>query len=273
MNKLILGRYFPGESYLHRLDPRLKLVAALYFIGLLFFVENGQGYIWLFLFTFLLMRLSGVSYSVYFKGIRPLIWLILFAVMLRVMFTGGGTIYFSLGPIMISRFGLLSGFYTFSRFIMIILISTIVTLTTKSIDLTDAIHALVKPLRLMRIPVDDFALMLSISLRFVPNLLDETQKVMDAQRARGVVFGEGNLIEQMKKLVPIVLPLFVSSLKRAEEMADVMEVKGYRSGVKRSSFRQLKWHLRDGVAIICIIILTLGVSFFNNINFVLLFNI
>lgn len=268
MNKLILGRYFPGNSFLHRLDPRAKLVAAIYFIGLLFYADNILGYFWLFGFTLLMMRMSGVSLLTYLKGVKPLIWLILMAVFLRILFTGGGTLYFSKGPFMISSFGLLLGFYTFSRFVMIIFISTVLTLTTKPIDLTDAIDYLLKPLNLLGISTSDFSLMLSISLRFIPNLLDETQKVLDAQRARGVVFGEGNLIEQMKKIVPLIIPLFSSSLKRAEEMADVMEVKGYQSDKKRSSFRQLTWKSCDTLSMVIMLILTIGVFLLNQFTLI-----
>lgn len=263
MNKLILGRYFPGNSFLHRIDPRAKLLAALYYIGLLFFVDHLVGFIWMIGFTLLVIKFSGVSLSIYIKGIKPLIWLILMSVFFRVIFTAGGTIYFSKGPFAISSYGLLLGFFSFNRFILIIIVSTALTLTTKPIDLTDAIDALLKPLRLLGISTAEFSLMLSISLRFIPNLLDETQKVLDAQRARGVVFGEGNLLEQMKKIVPLIIPLFSSSLKRAEEMADVLEVRGYQPSKKRSSFRQLSWRFHDTASLLIMGILTIGVIILN----------
>jgi len=263
MNKLILGRYFPGNSFFHRMDPRAKLIATIYFIALLFFVDHTVGYLWMLSFTLLVINISGVSLSIYLRGIKPLIWLILMAVFFRVVFTAGGTLYLSVGPFTVSSYGLLLGFYSFNRFTLIILISTVLTLTTKPIDLTDAIDALLKPVRLLGVSTADFSLMLSISLRFIPNLLDETQKVLDAQRARGVIFGEGSLIEQMKKIVPLIIPLFSSSLKRAEEMADVMEVRGYQSGKKRSSFRQLIWHSRDTGSLVIMLFLTIGIIFLN----------
>ncbi|WP_182201773.1 energy-coupling factor transporter transmembrane component T family protein [Paraliobacillus salinarum] len=256
MNKLILGRYFPGESWLHQIDPRAKLVAAISFIAILFIAVNWQGYLLLGLFTIFVMRLSGISFKMYIRGVRPLIWLILFTVSLQVLFTAGGTVYVNWGPITISEYGLINGVFIFCRFVMIIFISTVVTLTTKPIDLTDGINALLSPLRLIKVPVDDISLMLTIALRFIPNLLDETQKIMDAQRARGTTFGEGSLVEQMKKLAPIIMPLFVSSLKRAEDMADVMEVRGYQSSKPRSSFRKLAWKKRDTVAIVTMVVLT-----------------
>lgn len=266
MNKLILGRYFPGESWIHQLDPRGKLVAAIYFIGILFFAEGWLGYLLLLGFTLLVMQMSGVSLKIYLRGVRPLIWLILFTVTLQVLFTAGGTIYFDWGPFTVSSYGLINGVFIFLRFVMIIFISTVVTLTTKPIDLTDAIHALLRPLRVVKVPVEDFALMLSIALRFIPNLLDETQKVMDAQRARGTTFGEGTLIQQMKTLVPIVLPLFVGSLKRAEDMADVMEVRGYQSDKPRSSYRQLTWTRYDTVSIIIMLLLTAMLMLVNRLG-------
>lgn len=258
MNKLILGRYFAGDSWLHHLDPRAKLVAAIYFIGIIFIANNWQTYLLLWLFTFFVMFLTEVKIKTYLRGVRPLIWLILFTVFLQVLFTAGGTIYVDWGPITISKFGLINGVYIFLRFVMIIFISTVVTLTTKPIDLTDGINSLLRPLRLFKLPVDEISLMLSISLRFIPNLLDETQKVMDAQRARGTTFGEGSLVDQMKKLVPIIMPLFVSSLRRAENMADVMEVRGYQSNEPRSSFRRLSWRKSDTLSLIVMVILTVA---------------
>ncbi|BAM46208.1 energy-coupling factor transporter transmembrane component T family protein [Amphibacillus xylanus] len=266
MNKLILGRYFPGNSLIHQLDPRAKLCLAIYFIALLFFVNSIVGYLLMIGFVFCVIKLTGVSVRIYLRGIRPLIWLILMAVFFRVIFTAGGTIFVSKGPIAISSYGLLLGFYTFNRFVLIILISTVLTLTTKPVDLTDAIDALLKPLRLIGISTSEFSLMLSISLRFIPNLLDETQKVLDAQRARGVEFGEGRLTEQMKKIVPLIIPLFSSSLKRAEEMADVLEVRGYQPGQKRSSFRRLSWQMRDTISLVLMGCLTIGVVVLNQLT-------
>lgn len=260
MNKLILGRYFPGDSWLHRLDPRAKLVAVIYFIGILFLANNWQTYTLLWIFTIVIMRLSGVSISTYIKGVRPLIWLILFTVCMKILFTAGGTIYVDYGPFTISSFGIVHGIYTFCRFVMIIFVSTVLTLTTKPIDVTDGINSLLRPLRRFKVPVDEISIMLSISLRFIPTLLDETQKVMDAQRARGTEFGEGSLIKQMKTLVPIFLPLFVSSMNRAEELANLMEVRGYQSGSTRSTFRQLNWQQRDTVSLGLMLLLTVGLA-------------
>lgn len=255
MNRLIIGRYFPGNSLVHQLDPRFKLVFVLYYIGLLFFLDSVLLQVIFFALTMSIMLMTKVSLKTYIRGVRPLIWLILFATVLRVLTTRGGTIYYDAGFLTVSEFGLISGLYTFLRFVEMIFISTVLTLTTKPIDLTDAIYFILKPLRYLYVPVEELSLMLSIALRFIPNLLDETEKVMNAQKARGMVFGEGHLIEQMKVLTPLVLPLFAHSLKRAEDMADVLEVKGYKSGEKRTHYRELTWRTKDtiGVGVLCLL--------------------
>ncbi|MER2058852.1 MAG: energy-coupling factor transporter transmembrane component T [Niallia sp.] len=245
MNKLILGRYFPGESWLHLLDARAKMISVVLLIVMLFIADNWQAYLFLWLVTLVIMHLSQVPFRTYVRGVKPMIWLILFTVVLQVLFTSGSKVYVTWGPISISEYGLINGLFIFSRFVMIVFLSTVLTLTTKPIDLTDGINKLLSPLRLVKIPVDDISIMLSISLRFIPNLLDETQKVMDAQRARGTEFGDGSLFKQMKTLVPIFLPLFASSLNRAEEMANMMDVKGYQSGIRRSTFRRVYWKKQD----------------------------
>ncbi|MBS4199386.1 energy-coupling factor transporter transmembrane protein EcfT [Bacillus sp. FJAT-49732] len=261
MNKLILGRYFPGQSFLHHLDPRAKIIAGFYFIIILFLANNWQAYLLLWLFTLLVIRLSEISFLIYIRGLKPLIWLILFTVFLQILFTAGGHIYVEYGMITISQFGLMNGFYIFCRFIMIVFISTVITLTTKPIDLTDGINRLLHPLRYLKIPVDEMALMLSISLRFIPNLLDEAQKVMDAQRARGTEFGVGNVLQQMKALVPIFIPLFVSSLNRAEDLANTLEVRGYQTSKLRSSYRKLHWCSKDTNVMLIMVLLTICLVF------------
>ncbi|WP_010632120.1 energy-coupling factor transporter transmembrane component T family protein [Sporolactobacillus vineae] len=263
MNKLILGRYFPGNSLIHHLDPRAKLVAAIAFILIAFLAGNVPGLVLLWLFTFLAMALSGVGFRIYLRGVRPLIWLILFTVLLQILFISGGRTYVEWGPFTVSSFGIETAVFIFSRFVTIIFFTTVVTLTTRPVDLTDGLTFLMRPLRLFHVPVDELSMMVSIALRFIPNLLDETQKIMDAQRARGAVFGEGSLFHQMKVLVPIFLPLFASSLNRGEELANVMDVRGYRAEARRSSFRQLHWRGRDTISMLALLALAAGLAALN----------
>lgn len=258
MDKLIFGRYIPGDSWIHKLDPRAKLLGTVIFIGVIFLANNWLTYLLLLLFTLAAIRLSTIKLSFFINGVKPLIWLILFTVVLQVLFTGGNTVYFDWGPIIISQEGLLNGVFIFCRFVLIIFMSTLLTLTTMPLSLTDAIEYLLRPLKVIKVPVYEIALMLSIALRFVPTLMDETEKIMNAQRARGVDFGEGNIFQQMKAIVPILIPLFVSSFNRAEELATAMEARGYNGGEGRTKYRQLAWASRDTIAMLAYAVMTVG---------------
>lgn len=261
MDKLIFGRYIPGDSIIHRLDPRAKLLSAMAFIAIIFLANNFITYLILTLFVLAALKLSGIKFSFFINGVKPLIWLILFTVLLQVLFTAGSTILFRFGPIVVSKEGLINGVFIAFRFVLIIFVSTLLTLTTMPLSLTDAIEFILKPFKAVKLPVHEIALMLSIALRFVPTLMDETEKIMNAQRARGVEFGEGNLYNQMKAIVPMLIPLFVSSFNRADELATAMEARGYRGGEGRTKFRQLEWTSKDtnliltmvGMAILLII--------------------
>lgn len=261
MNKLILGRYIPGDSVLHRMDPRAKLLASFYYIGIIFLARTWQAYALLLVFTVALIGISKIKLDFFIKGVKPLLWLILFTVLLQIFFTRGGHVYWQWGFLTLTQYGLINGAYIFMRFVLIIFMSTLLTLTTPPLSLADAIESILKPLKVVHFPVYEVALMLSIALRFVPTLMDETTKIMDAQRARGVDFGEGNLFQQMKAIVPILIPLFVSSFNRADDLATAMEARGYQGGEGRSKYRILKWRTRDTVAFITMGLLTVALLF------------
>ncbi|MDG2979877.1 energy-coupling factor transporter transmembrane protein EcfT [Latilactobacillus curvatus] len=261
MNKLILGRYIPGDSVLHRMDPRAKLLASFYYIGIIFLARTWQAYALLLVFTLALIGMSKIKLDFFIKGVKPLLWLILFTVLLQIFFTRGGHVYWQWGFLTLTQYGLINGAYIFMRFVLIIFMSTLLTLTTPPLSLADAIESILKPLKVVHFPVYEVALMLSIALRFVPTLMDETTKIMDAQRARGVDFGEGNLFQQMKAIVPILIPLFVSSFNRADDLATAMEARGYQGGEGRSKYRILKWRTRDTVAFITMGLLTVALLF------------
>ncbi|MDZ7835253.1 MAG: energy-coupling factor transporter transmembrane component T [Alkalibacterium sp.] len=250
MDKLIFGRYIPGDSLIHRLDPRTKLMGAIWFIIIIFLANNWISYAALIVFVFTAVKLSEINPKFFINGVKPLIWLILFTVILQILFTSGQSIWFRFGPVVISEEGVLNGVFIFFRFVLIIFMSTILTLTTMPLSLTDAIEFLLRPFAAVKVPVHEIALMLSIALRFVPTLMDETEKIMNAQRARGIDFGEGNIYEQMKAIVPLLIPLFVSSFNRAEELATAMEARGYKGGEGRTKYRQLSWESRDTMVMV-----------------------
>ena len=258
MNKLIFGRYIPGDSIIHKLDPRAKLVASFYFIGVIFIANTSQSYLFAGLFTLGCVLLSKISLGFFIRGVRPLIWLILFTVALQMFFTTGGVVYWSWWIFTLTQYGVMNGIFIFCRFILIIFMSTLLTLTTAPLELSDAIEYLLRPLKVLHFPVHEISLMLSIALRFVPTLMDETEKIMNAQRARGVDFGEGNLIQKMKAVIPLLIPLFVSSFNRAEDLATAMEARGYNGGEGRTKYRKLDWHLRDTLTIVVFAVFTVG---------------
>lgn len=258
LDKLLLGRYLKGDSWIHKLDPRTKLIGTFAYIVVIFLANNWMTYGLLVLFTLGALLASKIPMKFFWNGVKPLLWVILFTVVLQMLFTTGGDVYFEWGVIRVTSFGVINSIYIFLRFVLIIFISTLMTLTTPPLQIADAIEAVMKPLEVVHVPVHEIALMLSIALRFVPTLMDEAQKIMNAQRARGVDFGEGNLFEQMKAIIPILIPLFVSSFNRAEELATAMEARGYQGGEGRSKYRVLHYEARDGVVALCFVVLTVA---------------
>ncbi|MGC6768719.1 energy-coupling factor transporter transmembrane component T family protein [Enterococcus sp. LJL128] len=261
MNKLIFGRYIPGDSFIHKMDPRAKLLASFYFIAIIFMANNWQTYSLLAVFTLTAVVVSKINIGFFIRGIRPLLWLILFTVALQMLFTQGGTVYFQWGIFSVTEFGVVNGLFIFCRFILIIFMSTLLTLTTPPLALSDAIEYLLRPFKVVKLPVHEISLMLSIALRFVPTLMDETEKIMNAQRARGVDFGEGNLIQKMKAVIPLLIPLFVSSFNRAEDLATAMEARGYQGGEGRTKYRILHWQKGDTIVMLIFVLLTVALIF------------
>ncbi|MBV7391347.1 MULTISPECIES: energy-coupling factor transporter transmembrane component T family protein [Enterococcus] len=261
VDKLIFGRFIPGDSVIHRMDPRAKLAGSFYFIAIAFLANSWPSFLFLGAVAISGVLLSKIDLRFFLKGVRPLIWLIIFTVALQMLFTRGGTIYWSWGIFSLSQYGVQNGLFIFCRFMLIIFTSTLVTLTTPPLSMSDAIESLLNPLKKIHVPVHEIALMLSIALRFVPTLMDETEKIMNAQRARGVDFGAGSIIQKIKAIVPLLIPLFVSSFNRAEELATAMEARGYRGGEGRTKYRRLKWGRNDSILVVIFAIVTVGLLF------------
>ena len=255
LDKLILGRYLQGDSWIHKLDPRTKLIGTFAFVLVIFLANNWVTYGLLIAYTLVALLLSKIPLGFFWKGIRPLIWVILFTVALQILFTSGGEVYFKWGFLQVTSEGIINAIFIFLRFVLIISFSTLLTLTTAPLQLTDAIEAVMKPLSVVKFPVHEVALMLSIALRFVPTLMDDTTRIMNAQRARGVDFGEGKIVQKIKSIIPILIPLFASSFKRADALAIAMEARGYNGGEGRTRFRRLAWKRNDSLAIISLLIL------------------
>lgn len=257
MDNMILGRYIPGNSIIHRLDPRSKLVAMILLIIIAFWANNPITNLILFIATGIFVILSEVPLSFFIKGLRSMFFLIAFTTLFQLFFISGGQVLFEMGFIKITSYGIEQAGIIFCRFVLIIFFSTLLTLTTMPLSLATAVESLLGPLKRFKIPVHEIGLMLSMSLRFVPTLMDDTIRIMNAQKARGVDFGEGNIIQKVKAMIPILIPLFATSLKRADSLATAMEARGYQGGNGRSQYRQLNWMNKDSVALLLVCVLGL----------------
>ncbi len=255
MDKLILGRYIPGNSILHRLDPRSKLLAMFGFLLMIFWANNLVTNALLIAFVLGMVVLSRIRLSFFINGLKPMIGIILFTTFFQVFFTPGATILWEFWIFKLSVEGLQQAAIIFVRFVLIIFFSTLLTLTTTPLSLADGIESGLAPLKRFRVPVHEIGLMLSMSLRFVPTLMDDTTRIMNAQRARGVDFNEGNLIQKVKSVIPILIPLFASSFKRADALATAMEARGYQGGDGRTKYRILEWKTVDSLAILVMVVL------------------
>ncbi|HFU4054647.1 TPA: energy-coupling factor transporter transmembrane protein EcfT [Streptococcus suis] len=264
MDKLILGRYIPGDSILHRLDPRSKLLAMFAFLLMIFWANNLVTNLLLTAFVFGLVMLSRIRLSFFINGLKPMIGIILFTTFFQAFFTPDATILWEFWIFKLSVEGLQQAGIIFVRFVLIIFFSTLLTLTTMPLSLADGIESGLAPLKRFKVPVHEIGLMLSMSLRFVPTLMDDTTRIMNAQRARGVDFNEGNLIQKVKSVIPILIPLFASSFKRADALATAMEARGYQGGEGRTKYRILAWKWADTVAILIMIALASVLYFLKN---------
>lgn len=258
MNKLIFGRYYPGNSFVHRLDPRLKLILNILFIVLIFFAQHWPSYVILGVVVVVSVWASGISLSFFLRGLRPMLWLILFTVGLQLFFTSGQHVYWQWGWLSLSREGLINAGYIAARFLLIIFMSTLLTLTTQPLEIADGLEYLISPLRVIKFPVNEVALMLSIALRFVPKLMDDTTKIMNAQRARGVDFNNGSLLKRAKALLPLLIPLMMSSIDIASDLTTAMISRGYRDGEGRTRYRILKWQMRDSWVLGAFVVISTG---------------
>lgn len=255
-SKVFFGLYVPTNSVLHRLDPRMKIIGCFWYVVIVFFANNLWTNLLLALFLLLLIGMSKVSLKMYWQGIRPLMWVILITAAVQLFFSTGGHTLWQWHFLTITSLGLIQSLYLIFRFAFIITISTVLTVTTTTLQLAAGIESLLKPLSYIKVPVSQLAMMLSIALRFIPTIMDEIQTIMDAQRARGMDFSAGNLFQRARRLVPVMIPLFVSSFKRADDLALAMEARGYEPGAKRTSYRRLQWQKGDTGALLAYILLT-----------------
>lgn len=264
LEKMIFGRFIPGDSFIHRLDARAKLIFVFLFIAIVFIANNWITYGILLLFTLFIIQLSKIRLYFLINGLKPVVILIIFTFLLHLIFTREGAIIFEWKFIKIYEEGLRQGIFISIRFFVLVILTSILTLTTTPISITDALETLLNPLKKWKLPVHELALMMSISLRFIPTLMDETDKIMKAQMARGSDMTTGSMKERMNAIVPLLIPLFVSAFKRAEDLATAMEVRGYKGGEGRTRYRKLEWATRDTIIIFALVVLAAVLVYFRS---------
>lgn len=253
LRDITLGQYYPTESVVHRLDPRVKLGGTLLYVISLFFFKNILGYLIAVLFLGLVIQLSKVPFKFMVKGMRAILLLLMITVVFNLFLTPG-TPLVSFWKLSITREGLVIACSMAVRLTLLVIGSSVMTLTTTPNNLTDGMEKMLKPLKLFKVPVHEVAMMMSIALRFIPILLEETDKIMKAQTARGADFEGGNLFRRARAMVPLLVPLFISAFRRANDLAMAMESRCYRGGEGRTKMKPLMYQKRDYLAYGCIVV-------------------
>lgn len=246
---LLIGQYYAASSPVHRLDPRSKILISGALVVVLFLIDGFRGYLVAAAAVAAVAALGRVPFRLLLRGLRPVLFLLVLTVVLHAFMSGReGEVLAALGPLRVTDEGLRLGLKMGVRLALLILFSSLLTLTTSPIELTDGLERLLRPANRVGVPVHDLAMMMTIALRFIPTLMDEADRIIKAQTARGADFQQGGLLQRVKALVPVLVPLFVSAFRRADDLALAMEARGYRGGEGRTRFKQLQLGPRDAVA-------------------------
>lgn len=247
LKDITIGQYLPGESFLHKLDPRTKIIAVIVYMISLFLVNNFWGLGLMLGLSLAVVIISGIPLKYFFRGIKAIVFIVLLTVALQMFMTPGEPLW-EFGFLKITKQGIHQAVFMGTRLVLLVSITSILTLTTTPIALTDGIETLLKPFAKIGVPAHELAMMMTIALRFIPTLIEETDKIMKAQSARGADFESGNLMERAKAMIPLLVPLFLNAIKRADDLALAMEARCYHGGDGRTRMKALQYTGRDGVA-------------------------
>ncbi len=260
--KIAIGNYYPTKSFMHSLDPRTKLFGVFYFLILIFNFNSVRSYVYAGIAVSLMIICSKIPLKIMLKSLRSILMIIIFTTIINLFFTAGDTLLFEIGFLKVTLEGVIFALRTIVRLVMIIISSSLLTLTTTPIALTDAIERALKPLAKVGVPYHDIAMIMTIALRFIPTLADELDKIMKAQISRGSNFETGNLMQKARSLLPVLVPLFVSSFRRADELAMAMESRCYRGDINRTKMKVLKYSKNDLYFLISMIVFGILAIFF-----------
>ena len=250
MLNITLGQYYPGNSFIHRLDPRTKILTTLLLIVAVFLANTAMGYGILCAMVLFIIAVSGLPFMLVLKSVKPLLFIILLTLVLHALMGQGEHVLYQWKFITVTEEGLRLGVKMAMRLILLLMISSILTFTTSPIILTDGIEALLRPFRVIGVPAHELAMMMTIALRFIPTLMEETDRIIKAQTARGADFSGGNLLVRAKNMLPILVPLFISAFRRADDLAIAMEARCYRGGEGRTRMHQLAYRSGDVLAFV-----------------------
>ena len=264
LKDITLGQYFPGNSLIHRLDPRTKLLALIAYIVALFSADNWLSYGLVFLFLAACIGVSQIPVKAFVRGMKPLVLILIFTGLLNLFLTPGETVLLSFWRITVTVEGVTRAIFMVVRILLLISGTFLLTYTTSPISLTDGLESLLSPLKKIRVPVHELSMMMCIALRFIPTLIEETDKIMSAQKARGADFESGKLLERVKALVPILVPLFISAFRRADELATAMECRCYHGGEGRTKMKLLRYKRRDFLSFAGLLLLVAAVVVLTN---------
>lgn len=261
---ITIGQYFPGESFIHKLDARAKLIVVFFALVEIFLCKNFLSLSLIVLFAIVSVAISKISFKVVFKGMKMIYFIIVLTSVLQIFYNDSGTVLLEWWKLKITTGGIFTAIFMAIRIICLILVSSLLTYTTSPTTLTDGISRLLSPLNKIKVPVDTLAMMMTIALRFIPTLIEEIDKIMNAQKARGADLDSGNLVQRAKALVPIFIPLFVNSFRRAYELAFAMECRCYNGNNKRTRMKQMKFSWRDAVAFVIVAVMLAGIILLNH---------
>lgn len=250
LRDITLGQYLPGSSFLHKMDARIKILLSVVFMIVIFCINSVFGYAALILFTGFIISVSKIPLRMMIKSIKPLMFFVVFTALLNVFFTRSGEVLFEVGFLTITKDGIIYATYMIIRIVILVLGTSLLTYTTSPIELTDGLEILLRPLSKIGLPSHELAMMMSIALRFIPTILEETDKIMKAQTARGADFESGNIIKRAKALIPLLVPLFISAFRRADELAMAMECRCYHGGSNRTKMNEPHMGKRDLWAVV-----------------------
>ncbi len=262
LKDITIGQYIPGNSIVHRLDPRVKMINIIILIISLFLIGRFTGFAIFLAFVIFTILISDLPVKRVLNGLKPIFFLILITLVLHIFLTKGGTVFWQWRFISIEEEGIYTGLFMVSRILLLIMFTSILTLTTSPLQLTDGIEYLLSPLKRFGVPASELSMMMTIALRFIPTLLEEADKIMKAQMARGADFESGNIIQRARNLIPLLVPLFISAFRRADDLALAMESRCYQGGEGRTRLHELKVQKHDIVSLVISSVIAIIVSFY-----------